>query len=303
MTSSGEAGLRRQDAGFRSSNPATARGRHSLLRVLFYGWAVVALAPFGHGEEAVDCDSLPESRRALCAMVQACTTVADEMQRQECFRAAADSLGGDQDDAVGDRAESDDQAGAAREYAEAAGDEDEAVVVHVETASEETMPVDEAPALQTEVVEAPLEDDPVQAKATDAAAPTVAPAEAANTEAEPKRSRVARAFRELIAAQRATDAPTLPRRFTAEVTAHHDLVRDRQLVVLDDALLFEGDRAASSRISVGDEVEVVKASSLRGRRYQITGPTKRPFDALRIRCERHELSVDNRRKCERMIGD
>ena len=114
---------------------------------------------------------------------------------------------------------------------------------------------------------------------------------------------MARAFRELIAAQRATDAPTLPRRFTAEVTAHHDLVRDRQLVVLDDALLFEGDRAASSRISVGDEVEVVKASSLRGRRYQITGPTKRPFDALRIRCELHELSVDNRRKCERMIGD
>lgn len=282
MTSSGEAGLRRQDAGFRSSNPATARGRHGLLRALFYGWAVVALAPFGHGEEAVDCDSLPESRRALCAMVQACTTVADETQRQECFRAAADSLGND---------------------AEATGDEDEAVVVRAETANEETTPVDEAPALQTEVVEAPLEDDPVQAKANEAPAPAVVPAETAEAEAEPKRSRVARAFRELIAAQRATDAPTLPRRFTAEVTAHHDLVRDRQLVVLDDALLFEGDRAASSRISVGDEVEVVKVSSLRGRRYQITGPTKRPFDALRIRCERRELSVDNRRKCERMIDD
>ena len=282
MTSSGEAELRRQDAGFRSSNPATARGRHGLLRALFYGWAVVALAPFGHGEEAVDCDSLPESRRALCAMVQACTTVADETQRQECFRAAADSLGND---------------------AEATGDEDEAVVVRAETASEETTPVDEAPALQTEVVEAPLEDDPVQAKANEAPAPAVVPAETAEAEAEPKRSRVARAFQELIAAQRATDAPTLPRRFTAEVTAHHDLVRDRQLVVLDDALLFEGDRAASSRISVGDEVEVVKASSRRGRRYQITGPTRRPFDALRIRCELHELSVDNRRKCERMIGD
>lgn len=250
----------------------------------------------------MDCDSLPESRRALCAMVQACTTVADETQRGECFRAAADSLGGDRDDAAGDRSEPDDQAGAAREYAEATGDEDQAVV-HAETASEETTLVDEAPAPQTEVVEAPLEDDPVQAKAPDAPALTVAPADTAEAEAEPKRSRVARAFRELIAAQRATDAPTLPRRFTAEVTAHHDLVRDRQLVVLDDALLFEGDRAASSRISVGDEVEVVKTSSLRGRRYQITGPTRRPFDALRIRCELHELSVDNRRKCERMIDD
>ena len=274
---SGEAGLRHQDAGFRSGSPATARGRQSLLRALFFG--CVAAAPHAHGEEAVDCGSLPESRRALCAMVQACTTVADETQRQECFHAAADSLGDDSEDA------------------KVPDDEGEAVEGQAEAASEKAMPASAAPALETKVVEASVQDEPVQAKET-APPAVVAPAEAA-----PKRSRVARAFRELIAAQRATDAPTLPRQFTAEVTAHHDLVRDRQLVVLDDALLFEGDRAASSRISVGDEVEVVKTSSRRGRRYQITGPTKRPFDALRIRCERHELSVDNRRKCERMIGD
>ena len=79
-------------------------------------------------------------------------------------------------------------------------------------------------------------------------------------------------------------------------------MRDRQLVVLDGALLFEGDNAASSRISVGDEVEVVKSSSMRGRRYQIMGPSMRRFDALRIRCEARDLNVDNRRKCERMIG-
>lgn len=282
MTSSGD--LKRQTVGFGAGVHATARGRHGLLRVFFCAWPLVALP--AHGAEAVDCDNLPESRRDLCAMVQACTTVADETQRQECFRAAADSLGGDGMDAAG-------------EHAEAAGD-DEVVEGRAE-AAEEAVPVDVAPALQTELVETVVEDDPVQAKAADS--PAAVPAEAATTEAAPKRSRVARAFRELITAQRATDAPTLPRRFTAEVTAHHDLVRDRQLVVLDDALLFEGDKAASSRISVGDEVEVVKTSSRRGRRYQITGPTRRPFDALRIRCELSELSVDNRRKCERMIGD
>lgn len=282
MTSSGDP--RRQTVGFGVGVRATARGRHGLLRVFFCAWPLVALP--AHGAQAVDCDSLPESRRDLCAMVQACTTVADETQRQECFRAAADSLGGEGMDAAG-------------EHAEAAGD-DEVVEGRAE-AAEEAVPVDVAPALQTELVETVVEDDPVQAKAADS--PAAAPAEAATTEAAPKRSRVARAFRELITAQRATEAPTLPRRFTAEVTAHHDLVRDRQLVVLDDALLFEGDKAASSRISVGDEVEVVKTSSRRGRRYQITGPTRRPFDALRIRCELSELSVDNRRKCERMIGD
>lgn len=294
MTASAEAlpRLSRQSAEFGSGSSATARGRHGLLRAFFCALAVVALAAHVHGEEAVDCDSLPESRRALCVMVQVCATVADKTQRQECFRAAAASLGDDGADAAG-------------EHAEVTSD-DEAVEGHPEVAIEEAPTMDAAPALETEVVEAAVEDVPARAPdppTPAVTAPVEAAVEAATAASEPRRSRVARAFRELIAAQRATDAPTLPRRFTAQVTGHHDLVRDRQLVVLDDALLFEGDRAASSRISVGDEVEVVKASSLRGRRYQITGPTKRPFDALRIRCERHELSVDNRRKCERMIGD
>ena len=78
-------------------------------------------------------------------------------------------------------------------------------------------------------------------------------------------------------------------------------MRDRQLVVLDGKLLFEGDRAASSRIKKGDTVEVTKISSLRGRTYQIMRPKKRPFRALRIRCELVDLSSDNRRKCAAML--
>ena len=93
----------------------------------------------------------------------------------------------------------------------------------------------------------------------------------------------------------------IPDRFSATVTGHRKLVRDRQLVVLDGKLLFEGDRAASSRIKEGDTVEVTKISSLRGRTYQITRPKKRPFRALRIRCELAELSSDNRRKCAAML--
>lgn len=289
MTSSGDP--KRQTVGFGAGVHATARGRHGLLRVFFCAWPLVALP--AHGAEAVDCDSLPESRRDLCVMVQACATVAEKAQRQECFRAAAESLGGDADasgEIVHDNEAVDDQPAAP-------GDDGEAQEVHAEASSARTPPAAVAPALETKVVEAMAEDEPTEAQATEVPVQS----EAVATEAAPKRSRVARAFRELITAQRAADAPTLPRRFTAEVTAHHDLVRDRQLVVLDDALLFEGDRAASSRIAIGDEVEVVKSSSRRGRRYQITGPTKRPFDALRIRCERSELSVDNRRKCERMI--
>lgn len=89
----------------------------------------------------------------------------------------------------------------------------------------------------------------------------------------------------------------IPKRFSAQVTAQRDLVRNRQLLALDDKLLFETDNADTASIDVGDTVDVVKASSLRGRTYQIVGPSKRATTGLRIRCERSDLSVSNRRKC------
>lgn len=89
----------------------------------------------------------------------------------------------------------------------------------------------------------------------------------------------------------------IPRRFSAQVTVRRKLVRNRLLLVLDGKLLFETDNADTAGIDVGDEVDVVKASSLRGRSYQITGPSKRAVTGLRIRCERLDLSASNRRKC------
>ena len=89
----------------------------------------------------------------------------------------------------------------------------------------------------------------------------------------------------------------IPKRFSAQVTAQRDLVRNRQLLVLDGKLLFQTDNADTASIDVGDTVDVVKASSLRGRSYQIVGPSKRATTGLRIRCERSDLSVSNRRKC------
>lgn len=93
----------------------------------------------------------------------------------------------------------------------------------------------------------------------------------------------------------------IPKRFSAKVTAHRILVRDRQLLALDDTLLFEGKEAAASRIEVGDRVDVVKASTLRGRTFQITGPKKHTVTALRIRCELVELGAGNRRKCAALL--
>ena len=95
----------------------------------------------------------------------------------------------------------------------------------------------------------------------------------------------------------------IPDRFEAQITGHRQLIRDRQLLVLDGKLLFESDNAASSGIRVGQRVDVTKASSRRGRTFQIYGPSKRAVTALRIRCERLDLSLDNSRKCALLRKD
>ena len=95
----------------------------------------------------------------------------------------------------------------------------------------------------------------------------------------------------------AKEVLTIPRRFSATVTGHAPLVRDRQLLVLDDKLLFEADNRRSAAIAKGARVDVVKASSLRGRSFQIVGPSKRAVSALRIRCEDGDLTRETRRKC------
>ena len=143
-------------------------------------------------------------------------------------------------------------------------------------------------------------------------APPTTPAEAASTVAAPAEDATPPAEappQEQVAQPSPTAANTvtrevvertvldIPERFVAEVRAVQTLVRNRQLLVLKGDLLFETDRAAQSRIDVGDEVNVVRTSSLFGRRYRISGPARAAVSATRLRCERLDLGTDTRRKC------
>lgn len=95
-----------------------------------------------------------------------------------------------------------------------------------------------------------------------------------------------------------------PNEFSAEVSRIYQSILDRQLIALDSAYLFESDRAAQARLKVGERVEVVKVSSrfrYSGRRWQITGPSRTPIAAYRIRCERETIRADDRRKCAQML--
>lgn len=242
-----------------------ARSRRGWLRALFFGTAAFfgSLALAAPGR----CDDVTEGERPLCLMVQACAMLADAGKRQECFAAAADRFTGSERDQPSQPIRVD----------------------HRQP---------DLPSQMRTAVES-LEEPRI----TDSVPETVTRERSAGAEVVPDRTAgTLDEVRRLFSRSSAPVGGAIPRRFTAQVTAHRDLVRDRQLLVLDGELLFEGDNAASSAIQVGDEVSVVKASSLRGRRYQISGPSKRRFDALRIRCERTDLNADNRRKCDGMMG-
>ena len=218
------------------------------------------------GAQDNNCDELPPNQRAACLMVLACAAIDDDARRQECFRVAAESFAS---------------------LGEATATPDRNVPPDDPVSAEAASPgtpvyVDPAPVRPRPVVE------PSAIRATPAIAEQ----------------------RSTVAAPPTTPAPaveqrsvqrtvlTIPDRFTANVTQVRQLLRDRQLVVLDGKLLFEGGQAMVSRLKVGDEVRVSRASSLFGNRFRIIGPGHRPFTAARIRCERSELTRDKQRKCK-----
>lgn len=94
-----------------------------------------------------------------------------------------------------------------------------------------------------------------------------------------------------------------PDRFTGEVTRIHQSVLDRQVIALDNRYVFVSEQAAQARLKVGQPVEAVKARSRirAGRTWRLTGPSRRPVDAFRARCEHDDIGSDDRRRCERML--
>lgn len=240
----------------------------------------MAISPHAWGDET-NCDALPESRRELCWMVVACGAMESREQREECFRVAAETL----------------QAPASDR-----GQPEPAKSTPVPVEEDRPAPVTMLPAVPT------TDDDASEPTASEASerrrwfrwrkrkeaaqAPKVVE-DAPKVEHAPKSAPESAIVSQTVAQQ----VLTIPRRFSATVTAHLPLVRDRQLLVLDDKLLFEADNRRSAAIAEGARVDVVKASSFRGRSFQIVGPSKRAVSALRIRCEDGDLTRETRRKC------
>ena len=261
---------------------ATARQRALGKAALLAGVGGCLLAAPAHAQ-GEDCEGLPAAHQALCRLMVACAAIDDAGRREECFQVAAQTV---QDDGS----------------------------------------LDAAPEPSTAPAQAPsaVEDAPAQMEETVASTATPAPAakQSADTTPAPDkrqkrrwRDRIASVLRRgdgAVVEQRGDGAIVekktprisfeIPRRFTATVTAIHSSGRNRRLVALDGKLLFESDRGGEGSLRLGDRVRVVQASRLYGKRFQITGPSRRPFTADRIRCEREDITIATRRQC-RLLDD
>ena len=201
-------------------------------------------------------------------MVLACAAIDDDDRRAECFRAASQRF--DQSDEEG---------------------------APVATEAPESTPPAELVQPRPSVVQPAAPSEPVvvpNKPATNAQTPTVASPPPVRAD----QGAVQSAVTERTVSQAVL---SVPNRFSATVTAVYALTRDRQLVALDNKLVFEGGQASIARTKVGDLVDVVRTSSFIGRRFRMTGPSHRPFTGTRIRCERLDLSDSNRRKCEAVL--
>lgn len=245
-------------------------GAFALLSVV--GGCVLSAAA---GAQSQECEGLADDNKALCQLMVACAAIDDADRREECFRVAANTV---RDTPIGSR----------RETAPAAD-------TPTPNVTEE-----ESPPRMRETV--PARPAPPAVDTTERA--SAAPAEGTK----PRwRERIASVLRRddsgpVVAKQVQRTSFEIPKRFSAIVTSVHRSGRNRGLVVLDGTLLFESDRAGEGNLRVGDEVRVVRASRLYGKRFQITGPSRRPFVADRVRCERDDITPATRRQC-RLVDD
>lgn len=271
------------------------RSKHTLV-ARAPGWAllvsvagcVLATVATAEGQE---CEGLADDNKALCQLMVACAAIDDADRREECFRVAANTVRDEPRDPNPQMA----PAPSAEKPSATDGGRAPALREAFPSPSAGT-------ARAAHEGSAPGKNEPAGPVATEE------PSAARETRKKRGwRERIASVLRRddsgpVVAKQVQRTSFEIPKRFSAIVTSVHRSGRNRGLVVLDGTLLFESDRAGEGNLRVGDEVRVVRASRLYGKRFQITGPSRRPFVADRVRCERDDITPATRRQC-RLVDD
>jgi hypothetical protein len=215
------------------------------------------------GAEVLNCDRLSGNQRAVCVDLALCTRIGDQMARSQCFSAVL--VSGRKQAVAG-------QSASGSISAEAGATE----VITTEAISSEAPAAASGEELRV-----------VRVAPKTAATPTVVTAAVVNEEDSYRMP--------VITKRKAQDdaGESLPRRFSAKILKVRELVRNRQIVLLDNDLLFEGE----GLFKEGYEVNVTKARF--SKRYTITHVkgSSHPFKRLPCELSDKDLNDDTVRKC------
>ncbi len=268
---------------------------------------------------------VPEGERALCTAVMRCSDLDDRGARDVCLARAFSG----EPNVVAEVPEAEERAAEveaqiaeaeaqvvaaerAAAQAEAQAAEAEAQAAEAEARAREAQARTAAAEARAAQVQAEAE-EVARREAERAAELALESAERAAREAEPaakeRRSLIGRLLNrrprdEVVVEERDVEAVreeaftairfVIPKQFDGVITAVVPLARDRQLISIDDRLVFEG----TSVFDLDDNVDVVRLSNVGAGRFRITSSAGRPANMARIRCERQDdLRRDHRRKC------
>ncbi|MDA0791262.1 MAG: hypothetical protein O2780_17610 [Proteobacteria bacterium] len=251
-----------------SKNPSLVH----LVAVVGMLWSAVA------GAETLDCDRLAGSHQMLCVAMTRCSMLDGPDARSGCVSAVLQAVGVAQPPA---RQSSPSAAVSGPSPAPA------------QSPSEAPSPAQTSePARPQTVTQSSRAVEPKSVPRT-----VMAPADRVEQQSV-TRAATARPERDVSEdAGKLMSGDEIPKKFTATVVATLGLIRDRQIVLLDNDLAFEGE---GPEFDIGDEVNVNKRGFF-GDAYTITSRKSRPKVFGRLRCEDTRRSAETERKCAALM--
>lgn len=266
--------------------------RFDYFRILIAGLFVLSSVPLLSDEEKseIDCDALPESKRALCKLLEQCSFIDDESTRQRCYELA---LSDDMVDEEGNLLEDlDDVLEWLREDSDA--------ISHDETANETQLELETTDESDTSSSEEETEPRKKRGLLGRLAGALTAPVRAVLPGGRSNSDQTDDSVEQETEEPEGDEKRDKTTRWEATIERVGRVDRNVHLILLDDGKLFEYIANEELRFRKNDKVEVIHVQTWLTEKYRIDGNRGATRDALLIPCHREDLKGIMKRKCELM---